>query len=308
VPSYIEQTNLTLQKQFGANVFTMSYVGMFGRHLPEIFNDLNAPAPVTGIRPYAALWPVVGQIGETETDGSSSYNAMQVAFQRRFTKGLSIDANYTWSHEIDDVVGFSTEGTGGYGLVPGMIAALDRSDSDLDIRNRLAVTADYQLPFGKSLRGWAGGVAKGWEINTLASWETGLPFSVLNPTNVSGTSLSNQGDRVNVIGPTTLSNSTLSEFFNTAAFQAQAPGTLGNEGRNALRGPNFRHVDLSVFKNFPLGESRNIQFRAECFNISNTPSFAAPNASLGTAQFGQITGLNVNYTPREFQLVLKFQF
>ncbi|HMF76342.1 MAG TPA: carboxypeptidase regulatory-like domain-containing protein [Bryobacteraceae bacterium] len=308
VPSYIEQANLTLQKQIGANVLTASYVGMFGRHLPEIYNDLNAPGLFTGVRPFAAQWPVAGQFGETQTDGSSSYNALQVSFQRRFTKGLSIDANYTWAHEIDDVVGFSTEGTGGYGLVPGQIAKLDRGDSDLDIRNRVAIMANYQLPFGKSLRGWVGGVAKGWEINSLASWETGLPFTVLNANNISGTSLSNQGDRPNVVASTSLPSSTLSEFFNTAAFQAQPAGTLGSEARNALHGPNFRHVDLSVFKNFPLGEARNIQFRAECFNISNTPSFAAPNASLGGTQFGQITGLNVNYTPREFQLVLKFQF
>jgi hypothetical protein len=307
-PSYIEQTNLTLQKQFGANVFTISYVGMFGRHLAQIYNDLNAPAPFTQARPYSAQWPLIGQIGETQTEGSSSYNAMQVSFQRRLTKGLSIDANYTWAHEIDDVVGFSTEGTGGYGLVPSQIAVLDRGNSDLDIRHRFAITADYQLPFGSSLHGFAAGAAKGWEMNILASWETGLPFTVLNANNISGTSISNQGDRTNVIGSPSLSNPGLAELFNTAAFQQQATGTLGNEARNALYGPHFRHVDLSLFKNFPIGESKKVQFRAECFNISNTPNFAAPNATLGGTQFGQITGLNVNYSPREFQLVLKFLF
>ena len=306
--SYIEQTNLTLQKQIGANVFTASYVGEFGRHLAEIYNDLDAPAPVTGIRPYAATWPLIGQIGETETDGTSSYNALQVAFQRRLTKGLSIDANYTWAHNIDDVVGFSTEGTGGYGLVPSEISTLDRANSDLDIRNRLAVTANYQLPFGSSLHGFAAQAAKGWELNVLGAWETGLPFTVLNSSNISGTSLSNQGDRTNVSGNPTLANPSLSEFFNTAAFTQQGAGTLGDESRNALYGPHYRHVDLSLFKDFAITESKRIQFRAECFNIANTPNFAGPNATLGNTQFGQITALNVNYTPREFQLVLKFLF
>ena len=103
-------------------------------------------------------------------------------------------------------------------------------------------------------------------------------------------------------------NSGLAEFFNTAAFATQPAGTLGNEARNALYGPHFRHVDLSAFKDFNVTESKLIQFRAEAFNISNTPSFANPNATIGNGQYGQITGLNVNYTPREFQFVLKLLF
>lgn len=307
-PSYVEQFNFTLQKAFQANVISLSWVGEYGRRLAEIFNDLDAPAPGTGVRPYAARLPVIGQIGELVTEGSSSYNAFQASYQRRLTKGFSIDANYTWAHGIDDVTGLSNEGQNGYGLVPGQIAQLDKGNSDLDIRHRVSVTATYALPVGQKLKGWEGTLAKGWSINALASWETGLPFTVLNSSNVAGDSLSNQSDRPSVVGNPSLANSGLGEFFNTAAFARQPAGTLGNEARNALYGPHFRHVDLSAFKDFNITESKLIQFRAETFNISNTPSFANPNATLGNGQYGQITGLNVNYTPREFQFVLKLLF
>ena len=311
-PSYLEQTNLTLQKSFGSNVITASYVGMFGRHLAEIINDLDAPAPGNGPRPYAAQLPLIGQIGEVLTEGNSSYNALQLAFQRRLSKGLSIDANYTWAHALDDTTGLSEEGANGYGLIPSAIATVDRGNSDLDIRHRFAFSANYQLPFGNSLHGFGAALVKGWQINGLASWETGLPFTVVNSSNIAEDSLSNQTDRPDAVGSPTLGSPTLGEFFNTAAFVQQSAGTVGTEGRNDLHGPHFRHVDMSVFKDFPIHEAMKIQLRAECFNISNTPSFAnlagQSGATLGNGNFGQITGLNVNYTPREFQFVMKFLF
>ena len=127
----------------------------------------------------------------------------------------------------------------------------------------------------------------------------------MNSSNIAGNSLSNQTDRPDAIGSPNLGSPTLGEFFNTAAFVQQLAGTVGTEGRNALHGPHFRHVDMSLFKDFPIHEAMKVQFRAECFNISNTPSFANPGATLGNGNFGHITNLNINYTPREFQFVMK---
>jgi len=110
-----------------------------------------------------------------------------------------------------------------------------------------------------------------------------------------------------------LGHKTLTEFFNTAAFAPQALGTIGNTQRNSLFGPDFRHVDLSVFKNFPVTERVNLQFRVESFNISNTPNFFiannnSGNQSFGNAAFGTISATDPNYTPRLYQFVLKVQF
>jgi hypothetical protein len=105
-------------------------------------------------------------------------------------------------------------------------------------------------------------------------------------------------------------------YFNTAAFPDpatkqpgyQMPGTLGNEPRNLLVGPHYRHLDLSLFKVFPVGERVNAEFRMEGFNITNTANFGLPNASLDGAQFGEITAMTPNYQPREFQFALKLTF
>jgi hypothetical protein len=97
-------------------------------------------------------------------------------------------------------------------------------------------------------------------------------------------------------------------FFNPAAFASQAVGTLGNERINQLFGPHFRHLDLSAFKAFPVTERVNVEFRAECFNLTNTATFATPNATLGGSFFGQVTSTDTRYTPREFQFALKLRF
>jgi hypothetical protein len=99
--------------------------------------------------------------------------------------------------------------------------------------------------------------------------------------------------------------SSVLEFFNPNAFEAQAAGTVGNERRNALYGPRYRHLDLSLFKTFPIRERLQMQFRAECFNILNMANFAVPNSSLGGANFGQITSMSTAYAPRQYQFALK---
>jgi hypothetical protein len=124
-------------------------------------------------------------------------------------------------------------------------------------------------------------------------------------------------DRPNQLGPATLSNPSTAEWFNVAEFETQAAGTVGDESRNSLYGPRFAHFDFSLFKSFPLAERFKLQFRAEVFNLTNTPSFANPNATLlptglglGTQAggFGTITATNANYTPREIQFALKLLF
>ncbi len=120
-------------------------------------------------------------------------------------------------------------------------------------------------------------------------------------------------DRPNTIADPRTGPHTLTHFFNTAAFAPQPLGTIGNTQRNSLFGPHFRHVDLSVFKDFPVTERATIQFRVESFNISNTPSFFiannnSSNQQFGNAAFGTISATDPNYTPREYQFVLKAIF
>jgi hypothetical protein len=318
--SYIEQFNLTLQKDWSGNVLTASYVGLLGRQLVELLPDLNAPPPNTAanpntLRPYYSKYPNLGTIGFMQSGGISNYNSLQTSFERRLKNGLSFNVNYTWSHELDDSTGLSEENTGttgGYGTVPSQIRKLDYGNSPLDVHHRIAGTANYELPFGKSANGARGIVEKGWHLNVIDVWSTGAAFTVVNDNDISGTYPGGSNmDRPNQVGSWKLSDPGIGpskEWFNTAAFQAQTAGTLGNERREQLFGPHFRHLDLSAFKVFQINERMNVEFRAESYNLTNTANFALPNNSLGGSFFGSVTGMTYPYIPREFQFALKLKF
>jgi hypothetical protein len=327
--SYMEQFNLTLQKEFAQNVLTVSYVGLLGRQLGQLLPDLNAPPPndcaastnpncYQSLRPYYAKYPNLGLIGYFQTGGKSSYNALQVSVERRLSHGFAMNANYSWSHDLDNSTGLSEENAGGYGMVPSEVSKTDYGNSPLDLRQRLAATGSYHLPFGEHATGFRGIATSGWQANVIAVWNTGTPFTVVNATNVSDT-VPSVDDRPNQTGKASLSNPGLSEFFNINAFQPQAAGTLGSERRDQLFGPHWRHLDLSLFKVFPIHNSVNLEFRAESFNLTNTANFAVPNdtvptgfvpgdPSTNTNLFGEVTSMNYNYIPRELQFALKLSF
>ena len=115
------------------------------------------------------------------------------------------------------------------------------------------------------------------------------------------------GDRPNVVGDPELDNPTISQWFHTAAFVAQPINTIGNAGRNILHGPPQRRLDLSFFKNIGLTSAASLQLRAEIYNLTNTPSFANPNAALGAPGFGSITSIG-NSIPRQMQFAAKLLF
>jgi len=311
--AYIEQYNLTVQKDFAGNVASLSYVGELGRELlygnGNLNYDLPAPSPLANPAsraPYASILPNVTSISMSPSGATSSYQALQATLLRRYSKGLTLDVNYTWAHGIDDTEGASGT-TNPYGLLPWALGTYDRGNSDLDVRHRIAVTTTYDLPFGKSLNGWRAAAIKGWQVNSIAYWQTGLPFTVTDANaqiNLPGIT----SDRPDRIATGTVSNPDLAEWFNPSAFVPQPFGTAGTSGKNILYGPHQRRVDLSLFKDFPIREALKLQFRAECYNISNTPSFASPNSELNTAGFGSISSTTTGVGPRELQFALKLLF
>ncbi|HEY1580693.1 MAG TPA: TonB-dependent receptor [Terracidiphilus sp.] len=340
--SYLEQFNLTLEKAFGPNVLQATYVGMLGRHIAQIYNDQNLPPLISNsalaalaasegtttgnayntLRPYYAELPNITQIGGYNSKGSSSYNALQLSLNRRTVAGLTFNANYTLAHGLDNVLNLSNEINDGYGTIPSQISSVDYGNSDVDIRNRVAFSANYELPFGKSVSGFAGTLVRGWQANTILQWQSGEPFTVINNAGIATTSNGNHNDRPNQMRKGNLSNPSVSKFFDPAAFAPQASGVLGTERKNPLYGPHYRDVDLSLFKSFPIYRESTLQFRAECFNIVNTTNFANPNntlqSSAGTTDpdvytvtpnnVGTISSTSANYNPRLFQFALKYQF
>ena len=329
--------NLTLEKAFGANAITVGWVGEPGRHLNRLIPDMDIPAPpgVSGCtdvsepgpcQPFFQYLPNTQLIQLLTSTGTSSYNALDVIFTRRATNGLTVQANYTYGQSFAN-----TGGTGGACDPCGLLPNNPRSDwgfSDYDVRHRLAVTLDYRLPLGKSMTGVVGGLTKGWEVNTIYSFESGLPFSALDDPDIVGFA-NGATDRPNMVAaryighaPQVVNGGIVIPWFDPANFVAQPAGFIGNEERNQLFAPAEKGLSFSLFKDFAIRESKTIQFRAEAFNITNTPNFApptndissygVPGGTVGPAitdgNFSLISNSNVNTTPRQLQLAVKFLF
>jgi hypothetical protein len=334
----VQQFNLQVEKQLGANVLTIGYVGNIGQHLPESINNINQPTPFNpitdpggSVRPLNSQLPNLTGVSYIQSEGISNYSALQTSFQRRLTKGLAFDANYTWGKGLSDITGFSQQGgsQGWSNADPTRIRQIEYGVAENDIQNRFALSLDYALQYGKSLTGVKKFALAGWQVNTITAWQSGKPFTITetgsgadNPIESDGsqhgynnraTPLNSGGqDRPDQLKDARLSHKGLSKFFDTSAFAPQPLGTIGTAHRNSLFGPNFRHVDLSVFKDFSVTERLKVQFRAESFNISNTPNFYIGNgssgASFGNPAFGAISQTDPNYTPREYQFALKAHF
>jgi hypothetical protein len=300
--------NLGLEKEFSGNTARVFYVGTLVRHRGRFFPDSNAPPPNTSanpdsLRPYHEIDPNLTVIDYFDTEGASSYHAMQATLAHDLRHGLTAHLNYTWAHGLDDDSGE------GFGTVPALSSTIDYGNSGIDVRQRAVVTMFYDLPFGNHSSGMRRLVLRGWQTNLAAAWSTGLPYTVLNANDVSNTNPgAGAADRPNQLGSARLSHPTVAKYFNVDAFASQVPGTLGTERSNQLYGPPARHLDVSLFKNTGLGQEKTLQFRVEVFNVTNTASFASPQAILGGANFGRLTQLTAGYAPREAQLALRFEF
>ncbi|MBB5061942.1 TonB-dependent receptor [Granulicella mallensis] len=326
--AYMYQSSLTYEQQFGANVLTVTYVSDIGRHLAQFIPNIDVPLPsaqpyqdncapagsaactalptLQSVRPFNGTLPGITSITQTYSHGVSYYNAGEIAFQRRISQGLTFNVNYTLAHMLDNAADLNQDNQAGYGLIPSLISTYDYGNSDADVRNRLAGSFNYDLPFGKSLTGYKKAIAGGWKTNGILVWQSGLPFTVQN--NVPQINTGAGDDRPNLVGNPTLSHPNNTQYFNVAAFQPQAFGTAGDAPRNPLHGPHYRHFDFSAFKEFPVHKDLHLEFRTEIFNLTNTASFAVPNAALGTNGVGSVSGDAPYYTPREIQFALKLLF
>ena len=221
--------------------------------------------------------------------GDSSYNALQVDVNHRFSHGLSIRGVYTWSKSLDD--GDSLNATTA-GNAPGLVSnpfnlRADWGPATYDVRNIGVISALYELPFGKgkpfgsSIEGWANRVVSGWSVNSIVTLQEGFPFTPqlsYNP--------SNNGDTRNPVrpflnpdftGPVILGKP--AQWFNPNAFIAppSTGGFYGNLGRDTYIGPGLATWDFSVMKDTSLREGLRLQFRAEIFNLLDRANFNTPN-------------------------------
>jgi hypothetical protein len=301
----VEQWNLNVQQQFRGD--WVAQIGYTGSEAHKLFFPTNQnqafPGPasisVNARRPYQG----VGNITYYAPIINSVYNAMIAKLEKRFSKGLSLLASYTYGHSID---GEPQEHDVNDLTSPQNVRnlAADRGSSNFDVRNRFVMSGFYILPFGKKA-GALNYLARDWQLSGIFSAQGGQPFSATLSTDPSNTGAT---AHPNVIGNGNLPSDqrTVSHWFNTAAFAAPTCICFGNAGRGILTGPGFVNVDFSIIRDFHFAERFRLQFRAESFNLMNHPNLGVPNYVIGNPAVGTIT--TVINPERQNQLALKLYF
>jgi hypothetical protein len=249
------------------------------------------------------------------TGGYSVYHAFQLKVEKRFSDGLSVLLSFTGQKLIDDYAIISNVGNNSGGIQNIYNAQGDRGVSSNDISKHMVISGVYNLPFGRGQRfgkNWNRGIDTflgGWQVNGIATAQTGFPLSVTTQnTSQSGSNTlrpNNNGQDPNLSGPVL---QRLTQYLNVSTFSQPAPFTFGNLTRTLpnVRAPGTQNIDFSLFKNFRLVENLSMQIRAESFNLLNQVVFAAPNQVLSSGQFGVISGQS--NSPRTIQFGLKLLF
>ncbi len=335
---YVQQYNLDMQHEFARGfLFDVGYYGSRGVHLLAPV-DINQPAPgayvnspvvqaayaaqgiapgtllnqsssslIDGIRPYLGY----GSIDVYEPEFTLSYNSLQTSVQKRLGGGSQVSANYTYSKALTNEP-FDPNYT-----VPLNTYDLASEYGPTRFDRRHTFTADfvYELPFLRQQRGFVGHALGGWEFSGIVSISSG---AYLTPTTAATDDPAGLGYFSNpyfsgaagprpdqISDPNQGAPHSSSEWFNTAAFVDVTQYRAGNAKRATILGPGAQRWDLSLFKNFKLYESLNLQFRAEAFNVFNHTNYSAIDTQLGSAQYGQVVGA---HDPRILQLALKLEF
>ncbi len=334
---YSQQWGLSLQREFTGNwLVEAGYMGNRGvklpgrrtyDYLPSQYQGLGTGLQALVDNPFFGTIPATLPLGQRQvtraslldnypqfagasgyaTLADSIYHAATLRVEKRFTAGLSVLAAYTFSKLIDNNTGdggnnFAESGDNGVRNWDNIAA--ERSVSANDLPQRLVLSTSYELPIGRSNQPLVRAVLGGWQVNGILSFQSGNVIGVTQNGTAFGSS------KPNVTGDPSLESPTIDRWLNRAAFVNAPAFTFGNVGRNLprTRSDGQSNVDLSLMKTFAIRERFRLQFRAEAFNLTNTPVFGNPATNIDAGNFGTVTGFAANNTPRNFQLALKLYF
>ncbi len=339
----------------GSGVIEVNYVGTKGTHLyfgqGDVVSNLNpldksywgigrsnltalVPNPFYGIitNPAATAYTAptiqlnrllrqypqytsVGGYRASRNIANSIYHALQLKYEKRFSKGLSVIAHYTISKMISDSDASGSDVTwiaGDSSIQDYYNLRNERSLSVFDVPQRLVVSFDYQLPlgrgrtFGKNMNRVLDGVIGGWELSGIATASSRTPLGITQ----SASTMWQGGQRPNLVGDPSKPGdvrSKLTSYFNTAAFVNVPADTIGSTPRTlpSYRGPNLVNEDVTLMKNFRVTEAKSLQLRLEMYSATNSPQWGTPNTSFGGTTFGQITSTSGQ---RSVQVAAKFYY
>ncbi len=334
-PAEIYQWNLGIQYQAtGDLVLEAAYAGTRGTHLTTRVNLNQIPwdKALAGFTTQAdRLFRNVGnQVVMDSSMGNNSYHAMNLRAEKRMSHGLNFLVNYTWSKNIESGSGGNSSMSQNGGTTNPLDSwnlHKEKAVSAMDLPHVFVTSAGYELPFGKgkpmaSQNPFARAVLGGWQLNGILAKQSGYPTDIRSGLVAATNQLFatfNVPDAVPGVSMY-LPNGGPDGWFNAAAFTqpgqvVNAKGTpltkFGNIARRAGRGPGTTNLDFSIFRNFPLREKLNLQFRGEAFNLTNTtqfflPSAASPVLTIGNSSFGRLNSSSA--TGRQLQFGLKLVF
>jgi len=301
---YNEVWNLNLERELKSRTtLSLAYIGSRTVHA-DSGTVVNIPPAGPGAIAGRRRIPQLSQISDIRWNGWATYHALTLAAKRRFTKGLMFDANWTWSHSIDDASdpGATLNETN----LPQNVYNLgaEKASSSFDHRHRVVVSFIYQLPLARKSKDWMQAVLGQWQAGGNFAAQSGAPFTV-NISSDQANIGAGPAQRPNVSGNPNDGPKTPQQWFNTSVFSLPALYTFGNAPRNAVIGPGLQEFDLSLQKDMRLTEATKLQFRAEAYNLFNHPNFNIPNRTAFTANFGSISSAQ---DARQLQLALKLVF
>lgn len=346
---YVYNYSFSLQQELAHSLLgELTYVGSSAHGLTSLV-DINPMLLGTSSRLLNVEYGLnatdgFNNLNTFENVANQEYNALEASLTRRFADWRGVGNTlftlaYTWSHSIDDASGFRERTS----QVPYYDESLFRADSDQDVRQRLAFSAEWDLPFDRWLGHGPKLLTQGWSLYPIFSWRTGFPLAVnagfpADPTDpgpsgagdayLANADLTTSSVQIfNPKQPQTINGVTANYWFNPNDFatppgdgepHAAGTGTYGTLPRNAFRGPGQTNLDIAVAKTFAFGERWKAEFRLEAFNVFNHTEFINPGCSvgindvpscnfveLGNGNLGQITG---TYDPRLLQVALRLSF
>ncbi|MGH9325404.1 MAG: TonB-dependent receptor domain-containing protein [Terriglobia bacterium] len=325
--------NLNVEHQFGKNwLASIGYLGNNVMHLTSnalAFVEQNPAIYIPGVGPndqplstasniqQRRINPNFGSVGLLYDNYYSNYNALQLNLERRFSRGLSFTANYTWSKELDNIGS----------LIDG-VPTTDPFDVDFDygpsndnFPGIFNFSAVWSVPTFH-LTGVAADLLNNWELTSIATWHSGYPLTIYSGfdnsltgvgadrADFTGTSISQA-----VLNPGRSHGQLISQYFDTSLFAPNAIGTFGTAGKGIISGPGYFDTDFGLLRNIKLTERASLQFRAEFFNLFNSVNFGAPDTSVADGPiFGTITSTapeppgGGGGAPRILQFALKLLF
>ncbi len=311
--SLVHKWNASVQRELPRNMaFELSYVGNHSAHGLIIWNPNDCPNNPSGTYncDSNSLIPALGGLSFVDSFGRGNYAGTTAKLDKRYSNGLTVTTSYTYGHALADT---GTTLTGSGGSKDRRNIGAGYASASWDIRHSVVGSVLYDLPFGKGKRYLNGGGPLGylignWQLNSVFTFRTGAPFT-LGTNQCVGTFGTCQPDVVPGKDPKNApaGGRRPEEWFDTSAVVNPTPGTPGTLGVQSNNRPGQRNVDLSLFKDFPLTERFKLQFRAESFNLANTPQWGLPDGSQGDSAFGQITSTQAN-TQRHVQFALRFMF